>query len=96
MDLEGYSFGWGFFLGVLFATLLGMVAERIQRALQGMHAPDRPMVIPTTRTPRSVYAAAARAFRDFVFSLFLMVILIAAGLALLYALFIGNPFDLLI
>jgi|GEM_PF-2307156 len=96
MDLEGYSFGWGFFLGFLFATLLGIVAERIRRALQGMQAPDRPMVVPTTRTPRSVFVAAARAFRDFVFSLFLMFILIVAGITLLYALFIGNPFDLLI
>jgi len=94
MDLEGYSFAVGFILGFTFATLLGFITGKIRGALQGMRAPDRPMVVPTTRTPRSVLLAAAAAFKDFVLWWFLMFILFIVSITLLYSIFIGDPLDL--
>jgi hypothetical protein len=92
--LDWFSFLWGSLFGFSFATLLGMIARRIQIALHGMGAPDRPMTVPTDNHPRHVIQAAAAAFRDLVrWSFMLILIFVVAGV-IVYLLFIGNPLDL--
>ncbi len=96
MGLDQTSFYVGFFWGFVFATAIGLIARRIQIALQGVRAPDRPMNIPTARHPRDVMVAAARAFRDLLLWILILSFLILSGLVIFYLFVLGDPLNLIL
>lgn len=96
MGLDRTSFYVGFFWGFVLATAIGFTARRIQIAIQGMGAPDRPMNVQTSRNPRDVMGAAARAFRDFMVWIFILIVLIFGAAAIFYVIVLGDPFNLIL
>lgn len=86
MDLHQGSFIIGFIFGFAIAGVLGNILQRIRKARQGMGAPDNPMSVKTSGTPRSVMAAAAAAFRTFLFWSFVLFAFVGLVAVMLYAL----------
>jgi hypothetical protein len=83
---EGY-FLFGFVVGVGVAGFAGYMLNRINKARNDMKAPDRPMNVPTGKTPRSVMGSAAEAGRTCMLWSFALVLFIAVVVAVLFSLF---------
>ena len=67
MHLDRDSLVIGLLAGAMIAGVGGMVLRRIRQAQLGMGAPDKPMTVKTSGTPREVMKAAAAAFRTCLF-----------------------------
>jgi hypothetical protein len=79
---EGY-FLVGFLAGFGVAGFAGYMLNRINKARNDMRAPDRPMNVPTGKTPRSVMVSAAESARTcMLWSLALVLFLAVVALAL--------------
>lgn len=86
MDAFQTNFIFGFIAGFAVATIGGAILNRINIARNGMMAPDRPMGVPTQRTPRSVMAQAAQAARQCLFWSAILVLFVIGALFALYLL----------
>lgn len=80
MDLHPPSFAIGFVV----ATVTGILVNKIYQALEAMLLPDRPMVVRTAETPRTVMQRAARAARRFIVLMFWLIIWVMMVAAFLY------------
>lgn len=80
MDLHPPSFAIGFAV----AMVTGFLANKLYEALEAMRSPDRPMVVRTAETPRTVMQRAARAARRFIMLLFWLVVWVVLIAAFLY------------
>lgn len=90
MYIDQGSFLAGLVTGLVFAGVLGRILGRINAARSGMRAPDRPMGVATTKTPRSVMESAAQAFRScLLWSMLLVVVLAGGSLAIFWLVFGG-------
>jgi hypothetical protein len=83
MEIHQPSFFMGFVIGFLFSGYLGWVLQRIRQARIDMATPDRPMTVPTQRTPRAVMTAAAAAFWRLVRWLIVLLLSIVVGILLI-------------
>ena len=80
MHLDRDSLVIGLLAGAMIAGVGGMVLRRIRQAQLGMGAPDKPMTVKTSGTPREVMKAAAAAFRTCLFwTIALLLFLVVAG-----------------
>ena len=86
MNFDQASFFTGLILGFVIAGVLGNILGRIRRARGGMRAPDNPMSVRTTGTPRQVMSGAAAAFRTYLFWGFILIVFVGLLLAGLIAL----------
>ncbi|MCL4861130.1 MAG: hypothetical protein KJZ93_17060 [Caldilineaceae bacterium] len=84
MDLHPPSFLIGFLIGFAVAMVTGILVNKIYQALEAMLLPDRPMVVRTAETPRTVMQRAARAARRFIVLLFWLVLWVVLVAAFLY------------
>lgn len=89
IGLHGPSLCIGLLLGFLFAGSLGYLLRRVQEALHGARAPDRSMVVPTAQTPRTVMRSAAKAFRQYMMWLLVLILIVGIGGWLLYRLLLA-------
>ena len=78
----------GIFVGVLIAGVAGSIFQRIQTAQRGMGAPNNPMSVRTSNTPRDVMQAAARATRTCLFWAMILILFVIVSLAILYGLLV--------
>lgn len=83
---EGY-FLFGFIVGVGVAGFAGYMLNRINKARNDMRAPDRPMNVPTGKTPRSVMSSAAAAAQTCMLWSLALVLFLVLVLAVLFSLF---------
>jgi hypothetical protein len=83
MDLP--SFFGGFFFGFIVAGLLGSSMQNFRKAKGAMGAPDKPMNVPTSGTPRSVMKQAADAFRRMLWWGFVLLVTLGATAFVFYA-----------
>lgn len=63
MQLNDGSLLIGFIIGFFVAGIMSWMLRNIEKARRDMGAPDRSMVVPTAKTPRQVFTAAADASR---------------------------------
>lgn len=84
MDLHPPSFIVGFVIGFAVAMVTGFLAGKLYEALEAMRSPDRPMVVKTAETPRTVMQRAARAARRFIVLMFWLIIWVMMVAAFLY------------
>lgn len=86
MNSEEVAFFSGLLLGVFVAGTVGFMFQKILKARNDMRAPDRPMNVPTGKTPRSVMASAAEAARTCMLWSFALVLFLAIVVAVLVSL----------
>ncbi|MCB0026118.1 MAG: hypothetical protein M9936_00785 [Caldilinea sp.] len=84
MGLDGASLLTGIVIGFFYAGVLGMLFQKARDALQGSKSPDKPMVVPTKDTPRTVMSRAAAAFRRFMMWVLVIILVGGFGFYLLY------------
>lgn len=89
MEIDRTTFIVGFAIGFFTAGGIGFIFRRIDLARNAMRSPDRPMVVPTTNTPRSVMEAAAAAFRQCLIWSIVMALFVGTVLFLLYRILFG-------
>jgi ABC-type antimicrobial peptide transport system permease subunit len=88
MNLDLFSFAYGFLIGFVAAGIMGALLRRIGEALNAVQAPDRPMTISTTQTPRHVMQRAARAWGRLMLLVFWLVIwVVVVGAFVVYLFF---------
>lgn len=80
MYLDRESMIFGMVIGALFAGFGGIIMRRIAVSRIGTRAPDRPMVVPTSGTPRDVLRRASAAARScLVWTLIGLLFLLVSG-----------------
>ena len=77
----------GFLVGFGVAGFAGYMLNRINKARNDMRAPDRPMNVPTGKTPRTVMVSAAESARTcMLWSLALVLFFAVVAVVLFYLL----------
>ncbi len=87
MNNQEVAFISGFGLGLFVAWVIGFMSNKILKARNDMRAPDRPMNVPTGKTPRNVMASAAEAAQTCMVWSFALVLFLVLVVAVLFSLF---------
>lgn len=87
MNSQEIAFISGFGLGLFVAWVIGFMSNKILKARNDMRAPDRPMNVPTGKTPRNVMASAAEAAQTCMVWSFALVLFLVLVVAVLFSLF---------
>lgn len=87
MNSEEVAFAAGVAVGLLVAGVIGFMLNKIMKARNDMRAPDRPMNVPTGKTPRSVMSSAAAAAQTCMLWSLALVLFLVLVLAVLFSLF---------
>ena len=87
MEIDRGCLFLGIAIGFIIAAVIGQFLARIGAARNAKSAPDRPMSVPTPKTPRVVMSAAARGTRDMIFWTLALVAFSGFVLAVMYFVF---------